>query len=183
MKLLDYLEPMKTLPNRFSNLAFWRILRVFKDEIVEAFTYVNTWGNGIEKEQSSQNAALTSHGEMIKRLNTLTYDGSENFTHITYSQTNVRLDDIGNCMYFVRSTDLKYTFDCVPFFVDCRASISVYKDSSKSEIYRCLIPMSYTLGNDGGSTYLEYNTTPFYAPYGVESLNYIYIGYFKYTQK
>lgn len=65
MKLLDYLEPMETLPNRFSNLAFWRVLRIFKDKIVDAFTYVNTWGTDIEMEQKTQNASLTSHGQMI----------------------------------------------------------------------------------------------------------------------
>ena len=65
MKLLDYLEPMETLPNRFSNLAFWRVLRVFKDKIVDAFTYVNAWGTDIETEQKTQNASLTSHGQMI----------------------------------------------------------------------------------------------------------------------
>ena len=65
MKLLDYLEPMETLPNRFSNLAFWRVLRIFKDKIVDAFTYVNAWGTDIETEQKTQNASLTSHGQMI----------------------------------------------------------------------------------------------------------------------
>ena len=68
MKLLDYLEPMKTLPNRFSNLAFWRVLRVFKDEVVEAFTYVNSWGSDIEVEQRKQNASLTEHGQKITDL-------------------------------------------------------------------------------------------------------------------
>lgn len=68
MKLLDYLEPMKTLPNRFSNLAFWRVLRVFKDEVVEAFTYVNSWGSEIEVEQRTQNVSLTEHGQKITDL-------------------------------------------------------------------------------------------------------------------
>lgn len=65
MKLLDYLTPMKTLPNRFSNLAFWRILRIFKDEVVDAFTYVHTWGSDIESEQATQNDTLSTHGTML----------------------------------------------------------------------------------------------------------------------
>lgn len=65
MKLLDYLKPMETLPNRFSNLAFWRILRIFKDTVVDAFTYVYTWGTDIEKEQATQNGILTTHGTML----------------------------------------------------------------------------------------------------------------------
>ena len=48
MDLLKYLEPMKNLPNRFSNLAFWRGVRKLKDEVVTAFEYVGEWGNGIE---------------------------------------------------------------------------------------------------------------------------------------
>jgi hypothetical protein len=70
MKLLEYLEPMKTLPNRFSNLAFWRILRVFKDDVVDAFTYVNTWGLGVEDEQVKQNDRLNSNENAISNIQT-----------------------------------------------------------------------------------------------------------------
>ena len=48
MDLLKYLEPMKNLPNRFSNLAFWRGVRKLKDEMLKTFEYVGEWGNGIE---------------------------------------------------------------------------------------------------------------------------------------
>lgn len=48
MDLLKYLEPMKNLPGRFSNLAFWRDVRKFKDEVVNAFEYVDSWGENIE---------------------------------------------------------------------------------------------------------------------------------------
>ena len=48
MDLLKYLEPMKNLPKRFSNLAFWRDVRKFKDEVVNAFEYVDSWGTHIE---------------------------------------------------------------------------------------------------------------------------------------
>lgn len=44
MDLLKYLEPMKHLPDRFSNLAFWRGCRKFKDAVVNAFEYVDSWG-------------------------------------------------------------------------------------------------------------------------------------------
>ena len=50
MDLLKYLEPMKNLPNRFSNLAFWRGVRKLKDEVVSAFEYVDSWGKSIEIE-------------------------------------------------------------------------------------------------------------------------------------
>lgn len=48
MDLLKYLEPMRNLPKRFSNLAFWRDVRKFKDEVVNALEYVDSWGTHIE---------------------------------------------------------------------------------------------------------------------------------------
>ena len=48
MDLLKYLAPMKNMPERFSNLAFWRGVRKLKDEIVSAFEYVDSWGDNIE---------------------------------------------------------------------------------------------------------------------------------------
>ena len=48
MDLLKYLAPMKNIPERFSNLAFWRGLRKLKNEVVNAFEYVDEWGDQIE---------------------------------------------------------------------------------------------------------------------------------------
>lgn len=48
MDLLKYLEPMKNLPERFSNLAFWRGVRNLKDCVVNAFEYLDSWGENIE---------------------------------------------------------------------------------------------------------------------------------------
>lgn len=48
MDISKYLESMKNLPDRFSNLAFWRGVRKLKDEMVKTFEYVGEWGNGIE---------------------------------------------------------------------------------------------------------------------------------------
>lgn len=50
MDLLKYLEPMKNLPERFSNLAFWRGVRKLRDEVVNAFEYVDSWGESVENE-------------------------------------------------------------------------------------------------------------------------------------
>ena len=50
MDLLKYLEPMKNIPERFSNLAFWRGVRKLKDEVVSAFEYVDSWGENIEND-------------------------------------------------------------------------------------------------------------------------------------
>ena len=53
MDLLKYLAPMKNMPERFSNLAFWRGVRKLKDEVVSAFEYVNSWGENIERKLTS----------------------------------------------------------------------------------------------------------------------------------
>ena len=53
MDLLKYLTPMKNLPDRFSNLAFWRGVRKLKDEVVNAFEYVDSWGKDIERKLTS----------------------------------------------------------------------------------------------------------------------------------
>ena len=60
MDLLKYLEPMKNLPDRFSNLAFWRGVRKLKDEVVNAFEYVNSWGTHIESLLPSGNYVESS---------------------------------------------------------------------------------------------------------------------------
>lgn len=52
MDLLKFLEPMKNLPERFSNLAFWRGVRKLRDEVVNAFEYVDSWGGSIESDLS-----------------------------------------------------------------------------------------------------------------------------------
>lgn len=59
MDLLKYLEPMKHLPDRFSNLAFWRGCRKFKDAVVNAFEYVDSWGESIETEGAQMKRDIT----------------------------------------------------------------------------------------------------------------------------
>ena len=48
MHVKDFAEAMKNLPARFSNLAFWRDCRKFKNSVVDALEYLNEWGIGIE---------------------------------------------------------------------------------------------------------------------------------------
>ena len=48
MNLSKYLESMKNLPDRFSNLAFWRGVRKLRDKLVDTFEYVESWGNNVE---------------------------------------------------------------------------------------------------------------------------------------
>ena len=71
MDLLKYLEPMKNVPERFSNLAFWRGVRKLKDEVVSAFEYVDSWGKSIEsKENELENLINSKNGfELLKTIN------------------------------------------------------------------------------------------------------------------
>ena len=60
MDLLKYLEPMKNIPERFSNLAFWRGVRKLKDEVVNAFEYVDSWGTLVENNLTSLESNFTN---------------------------------------------------------------------------------------------------------------------------
>lgn len=54
---------MKNLPERFSNLAFWRGVRKLRDEVVNAFEYVDSWGESVENDLANitkVNYAVTS---------------------------------------------------------------------------------------------------------------------------
>ena len=62
MDLLKYLKPMKNLPERFSNLAFWRGVRNLKDCVVNGFEYLDSWGDGIELDISAlRNYKISSY--------------------------------------------------------------------------------------------------------------------------
>lgn len=60
MDLLKYLEPMKNLPERFSNLAFWRGVRKLRDEVVNAFEYIDSWGESVENTELTLSNRITT---------------------------------------------------------------------------------------------------------------------------
>lgn len=60
MDLSQYLETMKKLPERFSNLTFWRGVRKLRDKMVDTFEYVGEWGNGIEGEITDIKSDITT---------------------------------------------------------------------------------------------------------------------------
>lgn len=62
MDLLKYLEPMKNLPERFSNLAFWRGVRKLRDDVVNAFEYIDSWGENIEHSLPGLYNGYSSYG-------------------------------------------------------------------------------------------------------------------------
>lgn len=84
MDLLKYLEPMKHLPDRFSNLAFWRGCRKFKDSVVNAFEYVDSWGESIEHDINSlKHVKISTYrspfldGEKLDHTMTLAFDNED----------------------------------------------------------------------------------------------------------
>ena len=99
MDLLKYLKPMKNLPDRFSNLAFWRGVRKLKDEVVSAFEYVDSWGKTIESK--------ISQTPIIRTLEDL---------YVTTSASNVSLvTDLTNSTISIHGNGIAFKLpdDCI----------------------------------------------------------------------
>lgn len=71
MDLSRYLEAMKNLPDRFSNLAFWRGVRKLRDGLVETFEYVASWGTLVENNLTSIESRLTQLGNNINSIGSM----------------------------------------------------------------------------------------------------------------
>lgn len=69
MDLSKYLETMKNLPERFSNLAFWRGVRKLKDEMVKTFEYVASWGTLVENNLTSLDSKISNLTEGVRTAN------------------------------------------------------------------------------------------------------------------
>ena len=65
MDLSKYLETMKNLPERFSNLAFWRGVRKLKDEIIKTFENVESWGTLVENNLTSLDGKFNNLAEGV----------------------------------------------------------------------------------------------------------------------
>ena len=84
MDLSKYLEPMKKLPDRFSNLTFWRGVRKLKDEVVSAFEYIDRWGDDIETRVSKMKPIDYTRCERVT-----TFEGVEQVDfHVIEDTTN-----------------------------------------------------------------------------------------------
>ena len=96
MDLSKYLETMKNLPERFSNLAFWRGVRKLKDEIVNAFEYVDSWGKNIESELANSGLHLISEVELTTSNTTLytQFLFRDSTTQVSYYNAMIGLDGI-----------------------------------------------------------------------------------------
>lgn len=115
MDLLKYLEPMKNLPDRFSNLAFWRGVRKLRDEVVNAFEYVDSWGESIESEVANSGLKFISSTELTtNNTNLLTrFLFKDSTTNVSFFNIDVVLtNDI------TAPVNAKYAF----IFLECDIS-------------------------------------------------------------
>lgn len=170
MKLLDYLDPMKTLPNRFSNLAFWRTLRVLKDKIVEAFTYVNTWGNSIEKEQRTQNDIITTHGNILETVLPLVFDSDkDNFITDTYL-VHFTITKIKDGWYLFTPNEYFATLSKVPHHIHVQGIIRRYDDDNlKTQTTITIdVPFRAILDSGDGKFKIAFDKFELSVPYALE---------------
>lgn len=156
MDLLKYLEPMKNLPKRFSNLAFWRDVRKFKDEVVNAFEYVDSWGTHIE--ESISPLVKSSDDVKFKSLSlnniagfTFTYVRKTGLSgvyeiHFTKSVVELPLDKFStNAIIIAQCIALTSTSTQDSFNIIC--PVLLYTENGKCMLrlhdgYNCYIPTS-----------------------------------------
>ena len=109
MDLLNYLKPMKNVPERFSNLAFWRGVRKLKDEVVNAFEYVDSWGKSIESKLANFQI-ISNAGPLVVTCNN-NFDGD---VKIVNKPSGLALDMYINNSNFTATLDnaraVKYGF-------------------------------------------------------------------------
>ena len=84
MDLLKYLTPMKNMPERFSNLAFWRGVRNLKDMVVNAFEYVNSWGTNIESELANNGMKIIKTVNLTSNMLTIHPNNNSYFATVEW---------------------------------------------------------------------------------------------------
>ena len=96
MDLSKYLETMKNLPERFANLAFWRGVRKLKDEVVNSFEYIDSWGKNIEHEIANSGLKLISEVELTTSNTSLTtlFLFKDDTTKVSYFNAIININGI-----------------------------------------------------------------------------------------
>lgn len=159
MDLLKYLAPMKNLPDRFSNLAFWRGVRKLKDEVMSAFEYVDSWGDNIESDIANLSNFVFQPGNTLYRSETVSLES----THADIDSSHVMFNIPSN----------KYIDITTPiFYPSAYASIAVYTDSSHNDYQWKSVPIHFTIEmRSGGVIRFKFDKVAFgYAPYGYQGV-------------
>ena len=142
MDLLKYLEPMKNLPDRFSNLAFWRGVRKLKNVVVNAFEYVDSWGKSIESKSSE-----------IPIIHTL------KDLYVAASASSVRLStDLTNSTISIHGNGIKFKLpdDCI---VPIIFSVAIYINYDGEHPVTVDLPLSTSHSSfDASTNTITFNT-------------------------
>lgn len=101
MDLLKYLEPMKNLPERFSNLAFWRGVRKLRDEVVNAFEYVDSWGTHLE--------SLLPCGDYIQSNSLILSENEYQASAFSYSLSVLNTNEADNTLTILPMLSISYS--------------------------------------------------------------------------
>ena len=78
MNLSKYLEPMKNLPDRFSNLAFWRGVRQLRGEIIKTFENVESWGTSVENNLTSLDGKISNLSSGLSSIGSIASQAQSN---------------------------------------------------------------------------------------------------------
>lgn len=173
MDLLKYLEPMKNIPERFSNLAFWRGVRKLRDEVVNAFEYVDSWGEHIENliDSLPKNSKTLSVFDNTKNVTQnspylnldfpLAYQSKVDSTHkcvtiiptsteftIDYNFTTPPNENIIFC-----GATVLITCDNIPAYLPCMIYIKATKDVDKWVL-------TGRLCNNPNATFYNFDSVP-----------------------
>ena len=150
MDLSKYLETMKNLPDRFSNLAFWRGVRKLKDEIVSAFEYVDSWGKSVEtKEKELEDLINSTSGFSLLKVMNPTIDMFNfdpiNNTYFIEMRTAPNIPNIPeNCKFVIIYCDVTLTVgNAAPYEFKCVWSSPV--DNSRVIFPQNMIPCNRIL--------------------------------------
>ena len=142
MDLLKYLEPMKNLPDRFSNLAFWRGVRKLKNVVVNAFEYVDSWGKSIE--------SRINQIPIIQTLNDLYVTAPANQVTLVTELTNSTISIHGNGIKF------KLPDDCI---VPIIFSVAIYINYDGEHPVTVDLPLSTSHSSfDASTNTITFNT-------------------------
>lgn len=150
MDLLKYLEPMKNVPERFSNLAFWRGVRKLRDEVVNAFEYVNSWGESIESKLANSGMKIIKVISLTDDM--LTYHANETRYFIDVECSNVT-DIPANAKLAIVNLFLQVKLDTQTYTFECRGVTPVDNGQLVYRYYRAICTSTKTTPIDNQPTY------------------------------
>ena len=156
MDLSKYLETMKNLPDRFSNLTFWRGVRKLKDEMLKTFEYVEDWGNGIER-CLNESFTVVEHTIQIKKPSDVIRISQG------ISESNVPYPRVDNFMVIFTVSDSSITNADI---IESAAFNGILAMNNRGFTFNHLMPLTPVI--DGANIHLIFYPLPIY----MENSNY-----------